>query len=100
MAGLDGVQVPTAEAESHAYWVIPVLAPDPDALTRRLAGHGFYATRGRAFAVVEQDPGISAPAPVGAEELHASSVYLPFGPEMPGPVLDELARIVRDELAA
>jgi perosamine synthetase len=100
LAGLNGVQVPTADAESHAYWVIPVIAPGPDALTRRLAAHGFYATRGRAFAVVEQDPGITAPAPVGAEKLHAASVFLPFGPEMPGPVLDELARIVCDEIAA
>lgn len=98
IAALEGMQVPTAGASCHGYWLIPVLAPDPEALIGRLAEAGFHATRGRAFAVVEHDPGVVAPAPVGARALYERVVYLPFAPEMSAHALDELAFVVRDEI--
>ena len=99
IAALDGVPVPAAAAACHSHWLVPVLARDPDALVGHLAKAGFHATRGRAFAVVEHDPGVEARAPVGARELYERVVYLPFVPEMPAHVLDELAVVVRDETA-
>lgn len=99
VAALDDVVVPTSGAPHHGYWLVPVLAPDPEALVRRLASAGFHATRGRAFAVVEHDPGVRASVPVGARELYERVVYLPFAPGMPTAVLDDLARLVRDEIA-
>jgi dTDP-4-amino-4,6-dideoxygalactose transaminase len=99
VSALDGVVVPTSGVPHHGYWLVPVLAPDPEALVRRLASAGFHATRGRAFAVVEHDPGVRARAPIGAHELYEQVVYLPFAPGMPTEVLDDLARLVRDEVA-
>jgi dTDP-4-amino-4,6-dideoxygalactose transaminase len=96
---LVGVDVPASQASEHTYWLVPVLAPDPDALVARLAARRFHATRGRAFAVVEHDPGVVAPAPVGARTLFEHAVFLPFTPEMGAEVLDELAAAVIDELA-
>jgi len=98
LAGLDGLAVPTGGVAEHGHWLVPVLAPDPDALVARLGRAGFHATRGRSFAVVEHDPGVDAPDPVGARTLHEHAVFLPFDPAMAGPVLDELARVVRAEL--
>lgn len=99
VSALDEVVVPTSGAGHHGYWLVPVLAPDPEALVRRLASAGFHATRGRAFAVVEQDPGVRARPAVGAHELYERVVYLPFAPSMPTEVIDELARLVVDEVA-
>ncbi len=98
VAALEDAPVPTAGAASHSYWLVPVLARDPEALVRRLAEAGFHATRGRAFAVVEHDGGVAAPAPEGARELFARVVFLPFEPAMPAAVLDALASVVRREL--
>jgi dTDP-4-amino-4,6-dideoxygalactose transaminase len=99
VSALENVVVPTSGASHHSYWLVPVLAPDPAALVRRLASAGFHATRGRAFAVVEHDPGVRARAAVGAHELYEQVVYLPFAPGMPTDVIDDLARLVVDEIA-
>jgi perosamine synthetase len=98
-AALNGVAMPAGHARERSYWLVPVLAPDPDALVRRLATSGFHATRGRAFAVVEHDPGVVARAPVGARTLFEHGVFLPFAPQMPARTIDELAAVVVGELA-
>lgn len=95
---LGSACVPTARAESHAYWLVPVLAPDPQALIYVLAAEGFHATRGRAFAVVDHDDPTDAPPPVGARRLFDQAVFIPFDPAMPAGVLDHLAVLVTDEL--
>lgn len=95
--GLGDALVPTSNAAEHAFWLIPVLVPDPQALVDRLAGVGLHATQGRAFAVVEHDDPGDGPAPLGARRLFEQAVYLPFDPSMPGPVLDRLAATVSDE---
>lgn len=99
VAGLDGARVPTIDGRPHTYWLVPVLAPDPDALIRRLSAHGFHATRGRAFSVVESDPEFGAPCLAGARELYDRAVFLPFAPDMPIEILDQLGKVVSDEIA-
>jgi len=95
---LEGALVPTARAQPHGYWLVPVEAPEPSALVERLGREGLHATRGRAFAVVESDPGVGARPPVHARRLHSGLVYLPFSPEMSDAELDRLGRVVRAEL--
>ncbi len=96
--GLGNAAVPTAGAAEHAYWLIPVLAPDAPALVDHLAGAGFHATQGRAFEVVEHDHPDDGPPPLGARHLLEHAVYLPFDPAMPDRVLDRLAAAVSSEL--
>ncbi len=98
MAALDEVSVPTSQAETHSFWLVPVLAPEPQALVHRLESAGFHATLGRAFAVVEHDDLDDGPPPLGARHLMEHTVYLPFDPGMPGTVLDRLAETVISEL--
>ncbi len=98
VSGLGDVSVPTSQAEQHSHWLIPVLAPDPQALVDHLATGGFHATTGRSFAVVEHDDPKDGPPPLGARSLFEHAVYLPFDPTMPGPVLDRLAAMVREKL--
>jgi perosamine synthetase len=96
---LDGVEIPTADAEEHTYWLVPALIADPNALIGRLDDHGFHATAGRAFDVVESDASVDRPEPLGARRLFDSAVFLPFAPEMPAEALDKLASIVNAEAA-
>ncbi len=96
--GLGDAPVPTSQASEHAFWLIPVLAPDPQALVERLAVAGFHATQGRAFDVVEHDHPHDGPLPLGARRLLEHAVYLPFDPAMPGAALDQLAAAVSSEL--
>ncbi|MCB0995767.1 MAG: DegT/DnrJ/EryC1/StrS family aminotransferase [Acidimicrobiales bacterium] len=93
-----GAGVPAAGASSHAYWLVPVLAPDPQSMIDRLVAEGFHATRGRSFAVVEHDEPTDAPPPIGARRLLEQAVFLPFDPEMPTHALDRLGDIVTAEL--
>ena len=79
-----GVCLPTRDAEPHAYWMVPVLVPDPKACKRVLRRAGFDAMSGRLCAVSGE--GVDVP---GATRL-ASAVHLPFDPDMP---LPELARL-------
>ncbi|WP_419554108.1 DegT/DnrJ/EryC1/StrS family aminotransferase [Candidatus Poriferisodalis sp.] len=96
--GLGDALIPTSQAEEHSYWLVPVLAPNPQALVDQLAAAGFHATRGRAFAVVEHDDPNDGPPSLGARRLLEHVVYLPFDPAMPEPVLDCLAATVSREL--
>ncbi len=98
IAALGDACVPTSQADIHSYWLAPVLAPEPQALVDQLAGAGFHATRGRAFAVVEHDDPDDGAAPMGARHLLEHAVYLPFDPDMPELVLDRLAETVTQEL--
>lgn len=95
VGALQGEPVPAGSARPHAFWLVPVESDDPAGLVARLEGAGYNATRGRAFAVVENDPGVDVPAPSEARALHERVVFLPFSPEMEGDVLDELASLTR-----
>ena len=79
-----GVCLPTRDAEAHAYWMVPVLVPDPEECKRVLRRAGFDAMSGRLCAVSGEGVDVS-----GARRL-ASAVHLPFDPGMP---LDELVRL-------
>lgn len=71
------VPVPTRDAESHAYWMVPVLPADPKRLTDGLRRAGFDAMAGRLAPVA--DARHETP---GAQRL-AEAVYVPFDPAMP-----------------
>ena len=81
-----------ALAPAHHYWLLPILADDPDALARLLREHGFDATRGatslRALGTSEH------PAP-NAQRLIEHVLYLPPPWEMSRERRLELARLVR-----
>ena len=79
-----GVYLPTRDAEAHAYWMVPVLVPDPEECKQALRRAGFDAMSGRLCAVSGEGVDVS-----GARRL-ASAVHLPFDPGMP---LDELVRL-------
>ena len=95
---LGELPVPTRAARPHGYWLVAVAAPDAQALVDRLERAGFHGTRGRAFAVVENDAPVEAPEPTRARALHERLVFLPFSPQMPDGALARLARTVQDEV--
>ena len=78
------VELPTRDASTHAYWMVPVLVRDREAVKSHLRRKGFDAMSER-LSVVSDDR-FAVP---GAERL-AGAVYLPFDPEMPGSELERL----------
>jgi dTDP-4-amino-4,6-dideoxygalactose transaminase len=99
LAGLHGLDLPAAHVRPHAHWLVPVAVGDAPAMAARLEKEGYNGTLGRAFSVVESDPGAGGSDTPGARRFSEALVFLPFAPEMPGPVLDRLAKVVRDEVA-
>lgn len=87
------VPVPTGRHRPHAFWLIPVLADQPDRFRSDLRSAGIDAMEGRSFAVVEDDTGRGG-ALAGARRLHERSVYLPFSPRMPPGILEGMAQRV------
>ena len=83
------VEVPAREAGHHGYWMFPVLARDPEALSAALRDRGFDAMSGRLSAV--SDGSTSTP---GADRL-SGALYIPFSPAMPSEELERLGRLVR-----
>jgi len=71
-----GSACPGCGTVPNTFWLLPVLAEDPNALVGTLRRAGFAATRGRAFTVVgtesaqEESP--------GATRIHEKAVYVPF----------------------
>jgi dTDP-4-amino-4,6-dideoxygalactose transaminase len=86
------VDLPTRDADSHGYWLVPVLTPDPEALARELRGKGFYPMSGRLDVVTDGEDVDSAP--LGAKRLVTESVYLAFDPQMPAHELQRQGEIV------
>ena len=82
------VALPTRGARTHAYWMVPVLVRDREAVKSQLRRQGFDAMSERLSVVTD---GCSV-AP-GAERL-AEAVYLPFDPEMPGSELERLGELM------
>ncbi|HEY2828287.1 MAG TPA: aminotransferase class V-fold PLP-dependent enzyme [Pirellulales bacterium] len=89
------VPSPGASAETHSFWVFPVLHDDPSRLMRRLLNAGFDASRAHSLFVV--------PAPTDRPELCATIaeamlpliVHLPCYAEIPESELRHLADEVR-----
>ena len=88
-----GVCLPTRDAEPHAYWMVPILVPDPEACKRMLRAAGFDAMSGRLCAVSGEGGDVP-----GAERL-AAAVYLSFDPDMPATELARLGETVRRVLS-
>ena len=82
------VELPTRGASTHAYWMVPVLVRDREAVKSHLRRQGFDAMSERLSVV--SDGSSAAP---GAERL-ADAVYLPFDPEMPGSELERLGALM------
>ena len=97
MSGLAGLDVPTADVRPHAYWLVPVIMDEPEALVARLNESGFNGTLGRALSVVESDGAAGGGDLPGARRLFERVVFLPFSPQMPAEILDRLAGVVREE---
>ncbi len=83
------VEVPGSAADPHGYWMFPVLAQNPEALSSALRSHGFDAMFARLSVVSD---GVT-PTP-GADRL-SDALYIPFDPAMPGGELERLGRLVR-----
>lgn len=84
------VDVPGREADPHGYWMFPVLARDPEALSTALRNQGFDAMLARLSVV--SDGAIPTP---GADRL-SDALYIPFNPDMPREELERLGSLVRD----
>ena len=82
------VKVPACAAEPHGYWMFPLLARNPEALSTFLRDRGFYAMSSRLSVVSDG----AAPTP-GAERL-SDALYIPFDPAMPSEELERLGRLV------
>lgn len=80
--------VPGIAAQRPTFWVLTVLADDPQSLVRRLWKEGFDATRCCSLRPVgEQDLPL-------AQRMLDHLVYLPFDPAIPPAELDRMVRIV------
>lgn len=82
------VALPTRQARTHSYWMVPVLVRDREAVKSQLRRQGFDAMSERLSVVSDG----RFPAP-GAERL-AGALYLPFDPEMPGSELERLGELM------
>jgi perosamine synthetase len=81
---------PGAGARDHAFWLLPVLARDPDALCAALRARGFDATRGATSMRVVEAPDADLP---NARRLLAEVVYLPSTSRLPDPEASRLASL-------
>ncbi|HVX64441.1 MAG TPA: hypothetical protein VHC19_27710, partial [Pirellulales bacterium] len=75
---------PGAAAGDHTHWVLPVYAPQPQQLIKRLREAGFDCTQGQSLCVVSAPPGRPDLEPYDARETMAGVVFLPCYPEMSG----------------
>ena len=83
------VEVPARTADPHGYWMFPVLAQNPEALSASLRDRGFDAMSAR-LAVVSDGATLTP----GAERL-SNALYIPFDPAMPREELERLGKLVR-----
>ena len=82
------VKLPARAADPHGYWMFPVLARNPEALSASLRDRGFDAMSARLAAVSDG----ATPTP-GAARL-SDALYIPFDPAMPSEELERLGRLV------
>jgi perosamine synthetase len=85
-----GIPRPGGGAAKHAYWLVPILAREPDALCAALRAEGFDATRGTTSMRVVEAPGVDLPH---ASRLLAEVVYLPSTARVPDAELARLAEL-------
>jgi perosamine synthetase len=97
---LDGlVELPGAEADSHSYWVFPFVTEDPQPIIEALWREGFDATQGHSLIVVEPPADRPELEPHAAREARAKMISLPWFAHLPSRVVEQMAHIVRRELA-
>jgi dTDP-4-amino-4,6-dideoxygalactose transaminase len=88
-------ETPGSEALGHSYWVFAILHDEPDLLMRRLAAHGFDATRGASSLYVVEPP---ADRPqnraLKAEAAFDRLLYLPVYPGVSPREIERLADAV------
>ena len=81
---------PGGAAAKHAYWLVPILAREPDALCRALRSEGFDATRGTTSMRVVEAPDADL---TNARRLLDEVVYLPVSARVPDAELARLAAL-------
>ena len=81
------VALPTRDAESHCFWMVPVLPDNPKRLMHGLRRAGFDAMAGRLAPVVDAEHETT-----GARRL-AGAVYVPFDAAMPTAELRRLGEL-------
>lgn len=92
------VVVPGRRPEGHGWWMMPVaVGEDRAVFMDRLLEEGFDTSRGRLTAV---DGGPGRDAPAGAHRLLRSTVFIPFGPEIPEAELRRLGAAARRALGS
>ena len=89
----EEVDLPTRGADTHAYWIVPVLVRNREGLRACLRRHGFDTMSERLSVVTEG----AAEAP-GARRL-SQALYLPFDPGMSEGDLKRLGTLVTREVA-
>ena len=88
IVGLAG-EVLARGVDPKGYWMFPVLARDPEALSASLRDRGFDAMSGRLSVVSDG----ATPTP-GADRL-SNALYIPFDPATPREELERLGSLVR-----
>jgi len=89
---------PGTEAESHVFWVFPVLAEAGDEVVALLRKEGFDATRRQSLCVVES-PGGDRPRAERAERMFPATVFLPFYAEIPEREIRRMAGLLVDHFS-
>lgn len=84
---------PGRRAAGRTHWILPVVAPRPDALVRHLRRNGFDASRATS-SIVAVEPPRGRRAPDGAIRVMRDVVFLPVYPEMPPGERERLVRLL------
>ena len=85
---------PGSAAQTHAYWLYPVLVQDPLAAMETMRAAGFDATRGAtSLRAITDGTNFTAP---NASRLIEHVLYLPIAPSMDELTLKRMARALRE----
>ena len=97
---VPGVQPPGETAETHAYWLFPVMVKNPQKVCRALVAAGFDVTTGATQLgpidkyVTKRCEGYRIPH--SSIAMMSSVVYLPSAATMPDWALERLARLLKE----
>jgi perosamine synthetase len=92
---MENVERPGVAANSHSYWVYPILSDRPDELVGELWQAGYDATRAASgMAPIEADhPSSSSGETLAAE--WSRLLYLPTAPDITEQEIAEIAQVIR-----
>jgi len=88
------VFMPGSEAETHSYWVFPIVVEKPDRLIAALRSRGFDATQAHSLTVVRPSAEQGHRGNLEAERMLRHVVFLPCCPEMPLSEIERMAEVI------